>query len=151
MKNKKILLILFTFICFVSCSNDDSESKTNAIPQELIGKWKATYAIGDVVDLDQNGNPIVYMVPNQYLLELKSNGTFTSNEFPNYSGGTFTLNEASYFSYIKLKYLNDDGGQFFSYKIFSHADNSKMTLSVSLENTPTSTAPCDYEEFIKVQ
>lgn len=153
MKNLKILLTLFTVICFAGCSNDDSENKTNTIPQELIGKWKATYYEDDVIDVDQNGNPIIHYLSNQYTLELKSNGTFTSNEFTNFSSGTYSIiNSGGTYNHLKFIFTNDDGSQLINYKIFVEANNSSMTLSISLENAyPMSVNNFPREVFFKVE
>jgi|JI6StandDraft_1071083.scaffolds.fasta_scaffold273029_2 hypothetical protein len=135
MKKIKFISVLVTFICFAGCSNDDSENKTNTIPQELIGKWKATYYEDDVIDVDQNGNPIIHYLSNQYTLELKSNGTFTSNEFTNFSGGTFTyVISGGHKNYLKFTYSNDDGSQLVNYKTFDEVNTTVMKLSPSRES-----------------
>lgn len=153
MKNLKFIFVLVTIICITGCSNDNSENKTNAIPQELLGKWKATYYEDDVIDIDQNGNPINEQLINQYLLELKPNGTFISNELTNFSGGTYSIiNTGGSFNHLKLIYSNENGTQLINYKIFVEANNASMTLSITLENAyPASVDNFPREVFFKVE
>lgn len=152
MKNIKILLTSFTIICFFGCSNDDSENKTNTIPQELIGKWKATYYEDDVINIDQNGNPINVTLTNQYFLELKTNGTFSSNEFSNFSGGTFTyVISGGYKNYLKFTYSNDDGSQLVNYKTFDEVNTTVMKLSPSRESPFITSDLFPREVFLKIE
>lgn len=152
MKKIKFISVLVTFICLNSCSNDNSENKTIVIPQEILGKWKATYYEDDVINIDQNGNPINVTLTNQYFLELKTNGTFSSNEFSNFSGGTYSyVISGGYKNYLKFTYSNDDGSQLVNYKTFDEVNTSIMKLSPSRESPFITSDLFPREVFLKIE
>lgn len=134
----------------LSCSKDSVESDVKPIPNELIGKWKATYAVADVVDIDQNGNPILLYLSNQYVIHFKANGTFTSNEFTEYTGGTYSYIETGYYDNIRLIYVNESG-TLISYKTLESVDNNSLVMGVSIDHAFSSSALFPKEGFIRIE
>jgi len=77
-------LILMTLL-FAGCSNDNEENVDTVLLQQVQGKWKLTQYVNDVGD--------IVNYPDGPVMELKDDGTFTSNEEPEFSGGTYTVNK----------------------------------------------------------
>ncbi len=68
---------------FIGCSDSD-DNNNNPLFQSLQGKWKLT--------IITNGDGLEdTMVENGYEVELKNDHTFTSNELPGYTGGTYSV------------------------------------------------------------
>jgi len=82
---KKILLLPILFLVLVSCSKSNVEEQaTNTNLQAIVGKWQL------VEDLDYNP-PGPYVITNGPIIDIKADGTFTSNQYPAYSGGTYSF------------------------------------------------------------
>ena len=63
------------FLLQISCSKSDSNPN---IPKELIGKWQYVEFYGG--NPDENGNYPQNLITNGYVVDYKSDGTFTSTE-----------------------------------------------------------------------
>lgn len=75
--------LILTTLLFIGCSVDEGNTDDVLLAQ-VQGKWKLT-------ELNSDTEPFVTPVVNGYVIELKSDGTFTSNEENGYSGGTYTV------------------------------------------------------------
>ena len=95
---KKLLLIPIIFLIIIGCTND-KDPKRNNIPREIVGKWKFAQYYDDMV---YDITPDPHIVVDGYNLILNSDGTFTSNESIEHSGGTFSVSE----SFLILNYSN---------------------------------------------
>lgn len=76
-----ITLFLITLL-FVGCSTDDPNVDATVLAQ-VQGKWKLTQYVNDT--------PLILNYPDGPVMDLKADGTFTSNEEPGYSSGTYTV------------------------------------------------------------
>lgn len=123
---KKFIIPILAFI-LVSCSKDKVE-ETNNINQDLMGKWQYVEYIDDVIELDQNGNPILNLITNGYIIEFKNDGTFLSNEFVEYNGGTYTVIPVNGGNNIRLNYENNTN-QMTKYQGIKTIENSNLILT----------------------
>lgn len=76
-----LVLILITQL-FIGCSANES-NVDNALLAQVQGKWKLTQYVNDT--------PLILNYPNGPVMELKADGTFTSDEEGGYSNGTYTV------------------------------------------------------------
>ncbi len=76
-------LILIALL-FTRCSNDNEENVDAALLAQVQGKWKLTAFHTDT----PSGTTAVVNGP---VMELKSDGTFTSDEENGYTGGSYTV------------------------------------------------------------
>ena len=95
-KKKNLLwllsLLMIVSVSFTSCNKDDDDDVD--LKTAIIGKWKS---VSDVYYVDgvDDGDPDIYDENYYYLLEYKSDGTYTNTLFQNgeeskHSGGAGT-------------------------------------------------------------
>ena len=123
---KKLILPLF-FLLLVSCSKSDSNPN---IPKELIGKWQIVEVGSDIINVDENNNPIHHYVTNGFYYEFFIDGTFLSNELDGYSEGIFSINDRILTLNFNNEYTNK-----IKYKAISNLDSTNLNLNVSDTNT----------------
>jgi hypothetical protein len=78
---KKIIaafsILSFTFL-FIGCS---SNTEADPLLEKVQGKWQLTGYYDDIGDTEDA------IVEDGYVLNLKNDGTFTSDELPGFTGG----------------------------------------------------------------
>ena len=100
---KKILkiLLLLLLLSISGCSKNNEVSKNeNPINNTLIGKWKYAEFLGIDVG-NPNGAP--YLIANGYTITFNVDGTFNSNEFIDYTTGTYSVSNENI---IRLNYIS---------------------------------------------
>jgi hypothetical protein len=115
----------------MSCSSDSDSG--DDLFKNIQGKWKLVEYFSDVIQQDENGNPIKLTVDNGYELELKSNKTFISNEIEGYAGGTYTIIRKPGKN-LKLEYKNGSN-KITKYKCIIGTNENYMYLFFS-NNSP---------------
>lgn len=134
---KKIIILAISLL-FLNCSKDTSvnSSSFNVIP--ILGKWQY------VEKLDYYP-PGPYLITNGPIINLKADFTFTSNELPNYTNGTYTVSTDSI---ISLKYISANNSIISLKKVSSFSANELI-----LDNDYTGSGACTegcaerYEKF----
>ena len=81
-KIASVVGLILTTLLFIGCSVDDP-NVDSAVLAQVQGKWKLTQYVNDT--------PLILNYPDGPVMELKADGTFTSNEEPGYSSGTYTV------------------------------------------------------------
>jgi len=115
---KKVILISILFLTFINCSeNSKTESLTFNISR-ILGKWQY------VEELDYNP-PGPYLITNGPIIDLNSDGTFTSNEIINYPNGIYTV---SLDSIITLTYLSNASNYIIKQKKINFFSNTQLIL-----------------------
>ncbi len=72
-------------LLFIGCSNDTNDDNIDTeLMEQVQGKWRLT-------EFQTDTDPISTPIANGYTMELKSDGTFTSDEVDGYTGGTYTV------------------------------------------------------------
>jgi hypothetical protein len=120
---KKIFILPILFLALLSCSkskNDEVVVNPNILA--IQGKWQY------VEDLDYNP-PGPYMITNGYILEIKADGTFTSNESPAYSGGTYTFSTNDI---VDFTYTSTTSANYISRKKITSFSANELILSGDL-------------------
>lgn len=126
---KKILnvsIVLLAVFLFTNCSSDENFDEATFLRVE--GKWKLTRYFTDIAE-DENGNPIDTNISNGYELDLKSDKTFTSNEIPGFSGGTYTVVESPGPN-LRLVYKNSTQ-KLILYKYVIDVSDDQLSISYS--------------------
>ncbi len=124
---KKVIILCLLIITSINCSDNSSISTPSFNVSPILGKWQY------VEELDYNP-PGPYLITNGPIIDLNSDGTFTSNELTNYSGGTFTV---SMDSIISLKYISNTNTYTKLKKINLYNDNKLI-----LDNDYLGTGGC---------
>lgn len=120
-----LISLLFFLILFIACSYDNNSSA----PVEIIqGKWQLTSYTDDIGDTEDP------QVENGYVLNLKSDGTFTSNEIPGYSSGTYSIINSPGKN-IKLVYKTKFSSATY-YKYFNGIYGNGNMYTVTASTTP---------------
>lgn len=99
---KKISLIIVLVALTISCSKSNNDEKAlNPNIAAIQGKWQL------VENLDYNP-PGPYIITNGYILDIKADGTFTSNQSAIYPSGTysFSTNDIVDFAYTSTTAAN---------------------------------------------
>ncbi|WP_264521641.1 hypothetical protein [Flavobacterium sp. N1994] len=76
------LQLILIALLFIGCTSDEA-NVDNALLAQVQGKWKLTQYVNDT--------PFILNYPNGPVMELKADGTFTSDEEGGYSNGTYTV------------------------------------------------------------
>lgn len=120
---KKIVILSVLFLIVVSCSKSSNE-ETTVYPNTLAiqGKWQL------VEDLDYNP-PGPYTITNGPIIDIKADGTFTSNESPAYTGGTYTFSANDI---VDLTYTSTTSANYISRKKIKLLTANELILSGDL-------------------
>jgi hypothetical protein len=87
---KKIFLLSLCCFILISCSNSEDYSSFKV--SEITSKWR----LAEYLSFDPDG---INAVPDNAVLEFKSDGTFTSYLNNNFPGGTYTVSNDSIISF----------------------------------------------------
>ncbi len=110
---KKFIIPILAFL-LVSCSKDAN----NVVKNEniLLGKWQFVQYLGLNIDNPIDGT--FQPVTNGFILDLKEDGTFNSNEFVNdgYAATTYNIIESNNSIDLYLRYNNSQTNQNIEHK-----------------------------------
>lgn len=139
---KKIIVIIITAIVFASCSKDsDTNAQFNV--SKIAGKWQLVEILAFNPDNPDGPN----LVSNGAILNLKLDGTFTSNDNVTYHGGTYSVSTDSIIS------LNYETFAVSSETIFQKIRNlsdSELVLDGDLSDSGTACAEGCAARYSKV-
>lgn len=127
-------LILITLL-FFGCSVDDPNVDTSVLAQ-VQGKWKLTQYVNDT--------PFILNYLDGPVMELKADGTFTSNEEPGYSSGTYTVIKSPGTN-LRLVYQKQWSAKLV-YKRIDAVDATSLQTQTSI-NKPMSDETASFEGY----
>jgi hypothetical protein len=131
---KKIIVLLLVSILVINCSDNDSNNQSEALKQAIQGKWQLT---GNLYFDVEGSNPFQFFHPvtNGYHYQFNLDGSFTSDEMANFTGGTYTIDSQNV---ITLTFINGNQPNQTKRKHISTINATGMDLDYSLPGLP----PC---------
>ncbi|WP_298397887.1 hypothetical protein [Flavobacterium sp.] len=135
---KKITTFTILFLAIISCTDNSTVASPTFNVTPILGKWQYSER------LDYNP-PGPYLIANGPIIDLKSDGTFTSNELTNYNGGTYTV---SIDSILSLTYISSTSSYTWKKKIYQ-IDSNELFLDLDYLGTGSCTEGCA-ERYTKV-
>jgi hypothetical protein len=130
---KSILLLLFAVLT-LNCSDNDSKTEQHPLMVALEGKWQLT---GNLYFDVEASDPFQFFHPvtNGYRYQFNLDGSFTSDEMANFTGGTYTIDSQNV---ITLTFINGNQPNQTKRKHISTINATGMDLDYSLPGLP----PC---------
>lgn len=121
---KKIIALIITAFVFASCSKDsDNNAQFNI--SKIAGKWQLIEILAFNPENPDGPN----LVSNGAILNLKLDGTFTSNDYVTYPGGTYSVSTDSI---ISLNYESVAASTEIRFKKIRNFSNTELVLDDDL-------------------